>query len=61
MLFIVRYRYCCSPISVNTTINATANFTCTAIAGQIEWQVNGQSSADANLRNRGFNDQAVYH
>ena len=47
------------PISVNTTINATANFTCTAIAGQIQWLVNGQPSADANLRNRGFNDQAV--
>ena len=47
------------PISVNTTINATANFTCTAIAGEIEWLVNGQPSADADVRNRGFNDQAV--
>ena len=46
------------PISVNTTINETANFTCTAIAGEIEWEVNGQP-VDANLRNRGFNDQAV--
>ena len=47
------------PISVyNTTINGTANFTCTAIGSGIEWEVNGQP-VDANLRNRGFNDQAV--
>ena len=46
------------PISVNTTINETAHFTCTAIAGEIEWEVNGQP-VDANLRNRGFNDDAV--
>ena len=47
------------PISVNTTINATANFICTAIAGQIEWQVNGQPADDFNVRNRGFNDDGV--
>ena len=47
-----------SPISVNITINETANFTCTAVADEIEWEVDGQP-VDANLRNRGFNDDAV--
>ena len=47
------------PKSVNIAVNRTANFTCTAVAGQIEWQVNGQPSTDADIRSRGFNDQAV--
>ena len=46
------------PKSVNIAVNATANFTCTAIAEEIEWQVNGQP-VYANLRSRGFDDEAV--
>ena len=39
-------------------VNAKANFTCTAIAEEINWEVNGQP-VDANLRSRGFDDEAV--
>ena len=43
---------------MNIAVNGTANFTCTAVADEIEWEVNGQP-VDANLRSRGFNDDAV--
>ena len=46
------------PKSVSIAVNATANFTCTAVAEDIEWEANGQT-VDSDLRNRGFNDQAV--
>ena len=46
------------PKSVNIAVNATANFTCTAIAEEIAWEVNGQP-VDSDLRSRGFNNQAV--
>ena len=46
------------PKPVNIAVNGTANFTCTAVADEIEWEVNGQP-VDANLRSRGFNDDAV--
>ena len=43
---------------MNITVNATANFTCTAVAEDIEWEVNGLP-VDSDLRSRGFNDEAV--
>ena len=46
------------PKPVNIAINGTADFTCTAVAGEIEWEVNGQP-IDDHLRSRGFNDEAV--
>ena len=46
------------PISVHIAVNATANFTCTAVADDIKWEVNGQP-VDSDLRSRGFNDEAV--
>ena len=47
------------PKSVKIAVNATANFTCTAVADEIVWQVNGQPSNDADIRMRGINDEAV--
>ena len=46
------------PKPVNIAVNAKANFTCTAVAGEIEWEVNGQP-VDDHLRSRGFDDEAV--
>ena len=43
---------------MNIAVNGTANFTCTAVAQEIEWEVNGQP-VDDHLRSRGFNDDAV--
>ena len=43
---------------MNVAVNGTANFTCTAVGEEIEWEINGQP-VDANLRSRGFNDDAV--
>ena len=44
---------------MNITVNRTANFTCTAVASTIEWEVNGQPTTDASIRSRGFDDEAV--
>ena len=44
---------------MNIAVNTRANFTCAAVAGEIEWQVNGISSGNADIMNRGFNDEAV--
>ena len=43
---------------MNIAVNGTAIFTCTAVAQEIEWEVNGQP-IDDHLRSRGFNDEAV--
>ena len=45
-------------MSVNITVNRTANFTCTAVASTIEWEVNGQPVDDAEIRSRGFDDSS---
>ena len=43
---------------MNIAVNGTANFTCTAVAGEIEWEINGQP-VDDHLMSRGFNEDAV--
>ena len=43
---------------MNIAVNGTAKFTCTAVAAEIEWEVNGQP-VDDHLKSRGFNDDAV--
>ena len=43
---------------MNIAVNGTANFTCNAVAGEIEWEVNGVP-VDDHLSSRGFNDDAV--
>ena len=45
------------PESVNAVLNITVHFTCTAIAIDIEWEVNGDSITP-DLRNRGFDDSS---
>ena len=43
------------PESVDAALNITVHFTCTAIALDIEWEVNGERIT-SDLRNRGFDD-----
>ena len=45
------------PESVNAVLNITVSFTCTAIALDIEWEVNGETITP-DLRNRGFDDSS---
>ena len=45
------------PESVNAVLNITVHFTCTAIAIDIEWTVNG-GKITIDLRNRGFDDSS---
>ena len=59
LLFILHaHRYCCSSKVCEYCSQCNRNFTCTAIAEEINWEVNGQP-VDANLRSRGFDDEAV--
>ena len=46
------------PESVNAVLNITVHFTCTAIALDIVWTVNGDSITP-DLRNRGFDDSSA--
>ena len=43
------------PKSVDGVLNRTVNFTCTAVAQEIEWEVNRQP-IDSVLTSRGFDD-----
>ena len=45
------------PKSVDAALNITVHFTCTAIAIDIEWEVNGETITP-DLRNRGFDDSS---
>ena len=45
------------PKSVYGALNRTVNFTCTAVAQEIEWEVNGQP-IDSVLTSRGFDDSS---
>ena len=45
------------PKSVYGALNRTVNFTCTAVAQEIEWEVNGQPY-DSLLVSRGFDDSS---
>ena len=45
------------PESVDAALNITVPFTCTAIAIDIEWEVNGETITP-DLRNRGFDDSS---
>ena len=42
---------------MNAALNITVHFTCTAIAIDIEWEVN-RDSITPDLRNRGFDDSS---
>ena len=43
---------------MNAVLNITVPFTCTAIALDIEWTVNGETITP-DLRNRGFDDSSA--
>ena len=43
---------------MNAGLNETVNFTCTAIAEEIRWQVN-KTTITADLRSRGFDDSSA--
>ena len=45
------------PEPVNVGLNRTFSFTCTAIADDIRWEVNG-SPTTPDLRSRGFDDSS---
>ena len=42
------------PVSINTTLNSTVNFTCEAIADELTFRVNGEPANDADVMNKGF-------
>ena len=42
---------------MNAALNITVHFTCTAIAIDIEWEVNGER-INSDFRNRGFDDSS---
>ena len=44
---------------MSIVVNGTANFTCTAVAGLINWRINDKSADSDQLRNRGFNDEVL--
>ena len=46
-------------MSVSVAVNETVNFTCTAIADIIEWEVNGALANDENIRKQGFYDRSA--
>ena len=43
------------PVSINTTLNSTALFTCEAIADDIGFRVNDEPATDDNVMSKGFN------
>ena len=45
------------PKSVDSVLNRTVNFTCSAVAQEIEWEVNGQT-LDSVLMSRGFDNSS---
>ena len=56
---IIRVGIIIPPKSMSIVVNRTATFTCTAVAGEIEWQINGQPGDDEDNRHRGFNDELI--
>ena len=45
-------------MSVSVAVNETVNFTCTAVADIIQWEVNGIFAFDENIRKQGFDDSS---
>ena len=58
-IIIIRVGIIIPPKSMSIVVNRTTTFTCTAVAGEIGWEINGQPGDDEDVRNRGFNDEAV--
>ena len=42
------------PVSINTTLNSTAAFTCEAIADELIFRVNNKAATDADVISKGF-------
>ena len=43
------------PVSINTTLNSIALFTCEGIADDIGFRVNDEAATDENVTSKGFN------
>ena len=42
------------PVSINTTVNSTALFTCEAIADDVGFRVNNDAATDNEVKSNGF-------
>ena len=42
-------------MSINTTLNYTVTFTCSASADELTFRVNGETYTDEDVMNKGFN------